>query len=227
MNQQPDKDPIVLSYLGLRRAVGVIGCYLPFALIFGKLFLQSRGLENSISSYYYTTMGDVFVGSMCAIGIFLMSCRGYDRRDAIAGHLACVFAVGVALFPTTPETDATFRTKVIGGVHLSCATLLFLTLAYFCLKLFTQTSKERPTRRKLQRNKVYTACGLIILACIALIAVCKATGIFETLKPTLEFESLAILAFGVAWLTKGEAILKDVEEPQPSSDAGKTIGAHA
>jgi hypothetical protein len=167
MNQQPDKDPIVLSYLGLRRAVGVIGCYLPFALIFGKLFLQSRGLENSISSYYYTTMGDVFVGSMCAIGIFLMSCRGYDRRDAIAGHLACVFAV------------------------------------------------------------VYTACGLIILACIALIAVCKATGIFETLKPTLEFESLAILAFGVAWLTKGEAILKDVEEPQPSSDAGKTIGAHA
>ena len=225
MNQQPD-DPVVLSYLGLRRAVGIIGCFLPFVLILGKLLLQSRGLEDSISSYYYTTMGDVFVGSMCAIGIFLMSCRGYDRRDAIAGHLACLFAVGVALYPTTPEIGATFRTKVIGAVHLSCATLLFLTLAYFCLKLFTQTSRDNPTRMKLQRNKVYSACGSIILACIGLIAICKVSGVVEKFKPTLVFESVAILAFGVAWLTKGEAILKDEEEPQPS-DAGKGIGAHA
>jgi hypothetical protein len=224
MNQiQPPKDPMVLSYLGLRRAVGIIGCYLPFVLIFGKLLLQSRGLEGSISSYYYTMMGDVFVGSMCAIGIFLMSCRGYDRRDTIAGHLACIFAVGVALFPTAPETGATPRATIIGGVHLICATLLFLTLAYFCLALFTQTSKENPTEQKIQRNRVYVVCGSIILLCIGTIAVCKLRGLWEAMKPTLWLESAAILAFGVAWLTKGEAILKD-EETQPLTMSASTKG---
>src|SRR2546423_1519045 len=85
----PD-NPFVISYLGLRKAVGIIGCCLPFVLILGA-FRQSHGFQPSLSSYYYTNMGDVFVGGLCAIGIFLMSCRGYDHRDALAGHLACLF----------------------------------------------------------------------------------------------------------------------------------------
>jgi hypothetical protein len=42
----------------------------------------------------------VLAGSLWAIGIFLMSYRGYQKRDEMAGRLACVFALGVALFPT-------------------------------------------------------------------------------------------------------------------------------
>lgn len=42
----------------------------------------------------YTGMRDVFVGALCAIAVFLRSYRGYDRRDHIAGNLACVFAAG-------------------------------------------------------------------------------------------------------------------------------------
>src|SRR6267378_5672793 len=92
---------LVLSYLGLRKAVGIIGSALPFVLAFGKMLLEGPGIQDSISGYYYTDMRNVFVGSLCAIGVFLMSCRGYDRKDEIAGYLACVFAIGVALFPTT------------------------------------------------------------------------------------------------------------------------------
>jgi hypothetical protein len=207
-------NPIVASYLGLRKAVGVIGCCLPFVLVLGAL-MKGYDLQGSISSYYYTNMGDVFVGSLCAIGIFLMSCKGYDQRDALAGHLAWLFAFGVAFFPTTPESGATVRDKIIGGTHLTCATLLFSTLAYFCLKLFTETSKPyAPTNRKLLRNALYKACGWIIITCIAFIAIFKSSGFLANLKPTLFLESIAILAFGFAWLTKGEAILKD-EEPKP------------
>jgi hypothetical protein len=216
MNQQSGpQNALVLSYLGLRKAVGIIGIALPFALAFGKMLLQGPGIQASISSYYYTDMRNVFVGSLCAIGIFLMSCRGYDRRDEIAGYLACVFAIGVALFPTTPAMGATAEEQVIGTLHLSFALLLFLTLAYFSIALFTKTSAGKtPTRRKQQRNIVYRVCGYTILGCILamfLVSIPAVRAAVERLSPVFWLESLAIFAFGVSWLTKGEAILKDQE----------------
>ena len=96
---------LVLSYLGLRKAIGIIGISLPFVLAIGKIIFDDPGIQPSISDYYYTIMGDVFVGSLCAMGVFLLSYRGYDKQDNIAGNLACVFAIGVALFPTTPALN--------------------------------------------------------------------------------------------------------------------------
>jgi len=216
MNQQSGPpDTRVLSYLGLRKAVGIIGFALPFVLAFGKMLLQGPGIQDSISGYYYTDLRNVLVGSLCAIGVFLMSCRGYDRKDEIAGRLACVFAIGVALFPTTPYLGATSRDKLIGILHLLFATLLFLTLAYFSLALFTKTALDKtPTRRKLQRNVVYRVCGYTILACIFLmvvVALPPVKTLVERLTPVFWLESVAIVAFGVSWLTKGETILKDQE----------------
>jgi hypothetical protein len=214
MNQQPGpQEPLVLSYLGLRKAVGMIGVALPFALAFGKLLLQGPGIQDSISGYYYTVMRNVFVGSLCAIGVFLMSCRGYDWKDEFAANLACVFAIGVALFPTTPYVGATSREEFIGKLHLSFAALLFLTFAYFSLALFTKTAPDKtPTRQKLQRNIVYRVCGYTVLACILLIAVVALTPVrylVGRLTPVFWLESAAIVAFGVSWLPKGETILKD------------------
>jgi hypothetical protein len=155
---------------------------------------------------------------MCAIGVFLMSYRGYERRDAIAGRFASLCAVGVALFPTSPLPVPTPDATLIGGVHLTFAALLFLTLAYFSLMLFTETDPYTPpTRQKLQRNVVYRASGYIMLACIALIAVAALPPIkamVEKLDPRFWLEAIAIVAFGISWLTKGEAILKDQETPR-------------
>ena len=213
MNQQTGPQDLVHSYLTLRKAVGIIGCALPFVLAFGKCLLQGPGIQSSISCYYYTDMRNVFVGSLCAIGVFLMSCRGYDRRDEIAGYIACIFAIGVALFPTTPSIGATSRDHLIGTVHLSFAALLFLTLAYFSIVLFTETDPhKKPTHQKLQRNAVYRICGYTILACIFFVVAVKLPPVrafVEPLTPVFWLESVAIVAFGVAWLIKGETILKD------------------
>src|SRR5258705_3648481 len=126
MNQQSGQGFLVLSYLDLRKAVGIMGLALPFVLAFGKILLQGPGIQSSVSGYYYTDMRNVFVGSLCAIGVFLMSTRGYDRKDEIAGILGCVFAVGVALFPTAPDVCATSQVRLVGWLHLSFAALLFL-----------------------------------------------------------------------------------------------------
>jgi hypothetical protein len=218
----PENSILVISYLGLRKAIGILGVALPFVLAFGQILLHALKIqsslhtpviESSISSYYYTDMRNIFVGSMCAIGVFLMSYRGYDWRDAIAGRFAFVCAIGVALFPTTPLPPATPDQKLIGGVHLTFAALLFLTLAYFSLMLFTETNPNKtPTRQKLKRNVVYRVSGYIMLACIALIAVAALPPIramVERFEPRFWLEAIAIVAFGVSWLTKGEAILKD------------------
>lgn len=204
-------DSLVLSYMSLRRAVGLIGIALPFVLAIGTLLLEGSGLRGSVSSYYYTSMGDVFVGSMCAIAVFLMSYRGYERRDDLAGSLACVFALGVALFPTSPEVNAMPRDKLVGALHLFFAAGFLLTLAYFSLALF-RLMAPNPTPEKLQRNKVYTACGYTILACVALCAVVKllpGNALLLRFSPLFWLEAVAVVAFGVSWLTKGEAILAD------------------
>ena len=202
--------PLVLSYLGMRKAVGIIGVALPFALALGNMIrLERYDIEGSISYYYYTDMRNVFVGSLCAIAVFLMSTRGYDRRDAIAGRLACIFAIGVAFFRTSPAEQV----DLIGAVHLTFAGLFFLTLAYFCLRLFTETApSEKPTPQKRKRNTVYRICGYTILASIATLGILRlaAPNFLEgPFKPVFVFESTAVIAFGLAWLVKGETILKD------------------
>jgi hypothetical protein len=169
-------------------------------------------------------MRDVFVGALCATGVFLLSYRGYDRADNIAGDLACVFVVGVALFPTAPAAGASAIQTFIGHVHLTLASAYFLTLAYFSLALFRKTNPNgRMTERKKQRNVVYTVCGYTILVCLALIVVCdvffKHTAL-QAIDPVFWLESAAVLAFGTSWLTKGEAILADVAHRRRSGNTG-------
>jgi hypothetical protein len=181
-------------------------------------------IESSISAYYYTGMGNVFIGLLCAIGVFHLATEGYDFADRIAGRLACIFAFGVAWFPTTPELKwpavPTHAQNTIGNLHYTFAALLFFILAFFCICQFTQTADVMTrTRRKKERNAVYYWCGGTILGCIAVIGtvkIFKHFGIMVSFRDWLDgwkwnfwFESLALFAFGAAFLIKGEFILKD------------------
>ena len=214
-NRLGNEISLVFSYLALRKTIGLLGIAFPFVLSLGALILFQTGIQSSISSYYHTGMRDVFVGTLCVIGFFLLSYKGYERSDDIAGDLGCVFAVGVALFPTTPDGATASGARLIGYVHLASAALFFLTLIYFSLFLFTKTDPNKsPSRRKLQRNKVYKACGYTMGICILLIAIYSflpgtMASLLEAYKPVYWLEALAVFAFGISWFTKGEAILKD------------------
>jgi hypothetical protein len=207
------KDPVVLSYLALRKAVGGVALGLPFVLAIPWWFIKNH-IASSISGYYYTGMRNLFVGSLCAISMFMLSCRGYDLKDEIAGVFSALCALGVAFFPTSPDCCATQRQIDIGWVHYTFAALLFSTLAYFCLVLFRMTAHNKHvTPQKRQRNQVYTACGCVIIASILLIIVLKkifnVKHLIGNLDPIFCFESTALIAFGIAWLVKGETFLKD------------------
>jgi len=208
------KDPIVLSYLALRKAVGIVAVALPFILSIPWWLLRGHLLQSSISGYYYTDMRNLFVGSLCAISMFMLCCRGYDRKDEIAGILGAICALGVAFFPTTPDCGATPSQHEVGIVHYAFAATLFLILSYFCLVLFKMTAADRQvTRKKVQRNLVYTICGSAILASmLALVVfnlVLKVKYLAGNLDTTFCFETTSLIAFGIAWLVKGETFLKD------------------
>ena len=217
MNERLEREnALVFSYLTLRKTIGLLGISFPFVLYLGAVMFFQTGIQNSISNYYHTGMGDVFVGTLCAIGFFLLSYKGYERADNVAGVLGCIFAVGVALFPITPENPASGDARFIGYVHFAFAALFFLTLIYFSLFLFTKTDPSlQTTGRKLQRNKVYKICGYTMSLCIVLVVIYyllpdAVASPIKVYKPVFWLEAIAVVAFGISWLTKGEAILKDV-----------------
>ncbi|RZT87682.1 hypothetical protein EV383_4608 [Pseudonocardia sediminis] len=200
----------VLSYIGLRRSVGIIGIALPFVLAIGNLLLTGEGLRSSISSYYYTGMRDVFVGSLCAVGVFLF-CYRYEQPDDRLGNLAGVAAIGVALFPTRPEGTVSTAQTVVGWLHLAFAVAFFASLAWFCLVLFTRDDGA-PTARKSMRNAVYRTCGIVIVVCLVLAAVNAAfvpDEIATAWHVLFWLEAAAIVAFGIAWFVKGDTVLRD------------------
>ncbi|SES39765.1 DUF998 domain-containing protein [Actinokineospora terrae] len=200
---------LVHSYLFLRRAIGVIGLGLPVVLIVGNLVLGD-GMRVSISGYYYSEVRDLMVGAMCAVGVFLFSYRGYEPIDNIVSNVAAAAAVGIAIFPTAPAHP-------MGGdgfvslLHLVSSVVFFLSLAYFSLVLFRRSDDPTPTPAKRARNRVYLACGVVMLVCLGSLA--ASIWLFDaataSTRPALWLESIAIVAFGVSWLTKGEAILSD------------------
>jgi hypothetical protein len=215
------ENPQVISYLTLRRALGILGISFPVVLAVGSLlFCNCTEIQSSISSYYHTDMRDIFVGTLCTLALFLFAYKGYDRRDAIAGNLGCLFALGVAFFPTsvsessTPCIPEAFSNNMVSSIHFISAGLLFIVLSYFSIVLFTKGSKN-PTGRKLKRNRLYWICGYTMLGCIVLIAVYfmlleKRYPVLQDLDPVFWLESIALWAFGLSWLTKGKALLNDL-----------------
>lgn len=217
-----DNHTFVISYLNLRLGLGFVGFFLPIVLVVGTWSLADcTQLQPSISHYYYTIMGDYFVGSLCAVAMFLFFYKGVDKQDGVIANLAAVFALLVAFFPTNPSAYSicqyisTNKTISLNIVHYSAAALLFASFAYFSIFLFTKTdpTKEMTDHKKI-RNRIYITCGIIIIVCIMLIAVYNFVGNLETTfakyKPTLVLESIALFSFGTSWITKGEMILKDV-----------------
>lgn len=219
-----EDNPYVLSYLALRQAVGYIALLLPWVVYFGANINHTLRWRDSISGYYYTDMRNILVGSLCAIAMFQMACRGYKNDyghlDMIASWLSSIFALGVALFPTRPKpgdwTCANDPTRILlGKLHVTCAVLLFCTLAFFCLYLFRLSNSASPTRRKFVRNRIFTICGCGIVGSMLLILFARK----YLAHAYFIGETGALTFFGIAWLVKGQALLKD--KPQPRAEIVK------
>jgi hypothetical protein len=153
--QSTEGRELAVSYLFLRRAVGWIAILLPIVLLAGNLISSAASPPESISGYYYTDMRNIFVGSLCALGVFLVAYNGYDDVDQWVTTIAGLGAIGVAFCPTKPAVCvagavtcpapsvrqlATHQT-VVGDIHLGFALLAFVMLGLMALRF----AKTGPT----------------------------------------------------------------------------------
>ena len=223
---RPSSEESAYRFLG--GAIGLIGIALPFVLVIGLIIFRGPEFKTSLSAYYYGPMGSVFVGSLCAIAVFLLSYRDY-RADTIADDIAStlggLFLLGVALFPT-PRTAHAINPWV-GRLHFTFAALFFITMAYFCFCQFTKSpaAKHGMLQGKGLRNLIYVSCGVIILGCIALLGLNAlfADGSYwgkglQNVRVVTVLESIAIVAFGFSWLVKGGLIFADKSEAPRSQN---------
>ena len=217
-----DDAELVLSYKGLRKAIGILGVLLPCVLLVSLIWVNDHKLPGSISAFYYTPMRGYFVGTLCALGVFLFSYR-YAPRDNWLSSLAAALVVFVALCPTAEHDQP--RTGW-NNAHLVAAGLFFVILGFMSYTLFTKKPGQKidwglhpwPTAtREDKRDVISRTCGLLIAGALiaALInAITKGHYLFWC-------EAVAVWAFSLSWLVKGDLFpfLRDSGPPPESPRA--------
>ncbi|MCO6498510.1 MAG: hypothetical protein J5I50_12705 [Chitinophagaceae bacterium] len=234
----------LISYKTLRQLIGVLGILLPFlcwgvnvlinrlGLLTNPLFIDKSqtlpykagtDLKDSISFFYYTTSGPLYVGILVTVAIFLFCYFGYpmnktddrfawltDRR--VATFAACC-ALGLVIFPTNSVQKITDNIHIfvvgplIGRIHLVFAALFFISMAVMSIINF-----RRMPGKKLLNNRegiLYLVCGWGIILCLLLLVVYGLSADGDKWlwgKPVYVLEVLMVGFFGTAWLVKGKSV---------------------
>jgi len=213
MNAAASHPPRELSQQGHRRLIGVLGLLLPGLLYLLAGLRPTAGLKpwsllDSLSAYYYTGAVGVFTGVLFALALFLLTYPGYHGvlADRLLGWLGGSAALGVALFPTTaPGTlpEPTWWAPWVRTVHYLSAVLLFVAFILFAIWLFRKSDiprrRDRPPDKRW-RDDICLGCGLVMIGAVLWAASSLITG-----RPIFVPEAIAIVAFAVSWLVKGEA----------------------
>jgi hypothetical protein len=236
---------LVIHYLTLRQILGWMGLLLPIVLFTGSAVLYESGPEASISNYFYTTLRDVFIVTLCAVSLFLLAYKGYGKADLWVSNIAGIFGLIAAFVHTNPKPGINYvkqwlvrpelennefvqvsmdcvqkpyesipvpQHHILGVIHLVCAAIFFLCLAYIAYFEFTKSTGPL-TPQKIWRNRIYKFCGAGMLVCILALVPCfvsdELQAWYNAHKLIFWGESIALILFGTSWLIKGEFVLKD------------------
>ena len=211
--QPPTGDiPVDLSQRLHRLLIGFLGFFLPVLLYLVAGLRPTTGLAPwellpSVSAYYYTGASGFFVGVLFALSLFLFAYPGYKGvlADQLVACLGGVGALGVCLFPTAaPEggSEPSWWTPELRTIHYVSAVLLFSAFILFSVWLFRKSNIPNPQDRPLEkrtRDAVCLGCGMVMIG-----AVLWTASSFFTHSPIFWPEAIAIVAFAISWLVKGE-----------------------
>jgi len=243
MSQTDPHQSLVVSYLTMRKAIGWLGMLLPFVLLIGNGCINGLDILNSerwiykqapcyvkytadplykssISHYYYSTVGELFTGTLCAVALFMFCYKGHPKRHGEWGpseghmtNLAAFFALGVVIFPTSSDGCISdnirtyLSTSFTGYIHFTFAALFFIALALLSMVYFRR-SEQLQDFGKGKNDNFYLGCGITMLVCLTIIFIYAkfVEGRIEWLDKfpiIFIFEAVALIAFGLSWLTKG------------------------
>ena len=214
---------------------------------------QRGGFLGSISESYYTLMRDVFVGTLCIEAFFLYAYRGYNAfEDRFFNGLAFLSVV-IALFSMNskpvvaggvdappschysitmdPTCLIVLNDRVLmshheafGWIHIIAAAILFASLGYVSICLFTKTDCTEPGPEKRRRNTIYRASGIAIWSALALYGLFLAAQSLASGASWVRMlddwpllfvgETVCLFAFGFSWLVKGDGVYGLSDSPE-------------
>ena len=148
------------------------------------------------------------MGSLCVIGVFLITYQGKGQLDAWLSTLAGFAALGIAFFPTA-DVNSNSVSHLNAQLHFVSAGVFFSLLAIFCLFLFPNAPRfmtfDQRDQYACRRDRVYRGCGYTIVVCLLLIGLVRLMPHwFASFKPVFILEWLALAAFGVSWIVAGK-----------------------
>lgn len=196
-----------IDTIRLRLALGWLGMLLAWIVcvlcaIFGCVSGDYLFPDSISATYYYAPTITPFMIILGSAGILLICYKGYTLFDDIINTLTGIFALNICLFPCyngSYDKVGTFQLPVetSGWIHNISAALFFILLAYNVLFLFTKSSGEK-TRNKKIRNIIYYICGTGMLVTLL------GLFIFSGHAVTWWVEAIALMFFGIAFLTKAD-----------------------
>ena len=210
-----EKTLYLRSYLLMRAMVGAIGVVLPFLLVLGDrlLFSGKPFPRDSLSVYYYSGVRDLFVGTLSATAIFLVTYKVIERNlDNTLSIVAGLAALSVAMFPTGRPTKDVALSPLqdrlgegfVQAIHFGAAGVFIGSLAFLCV-CFGIREGKRPAKPKHRspafwRGYHWGCAGVIGLA-LAVHRRGRAGGWTE--EGVAHRRSFSVWAFGASWLMKG------------------------
>jgi hypothetical protein len=168
--------------------------------------IENKYFPQSISATYYAVSCITpFMIILGAAGLLLLTYNGYNKQDRIVCSIAGIMGLCVCIFPcsaTTADYVGTFMlpTEVSGWIHNISAVIFFALLAYNSYFLFTKSAGEM-TDNKRRRNIIFKVCGIGMLASFVLLIPFL---ILDVRVGMWIVEAIALLFFGVSWLTKSQ-----------------------
>ncbi len=194
------------------------GVFIAALVFIGTFLLAYRG-ESARESRLATMAG------FCAISVALFPTngRGCEEKDfsgrALADFIGGAGDAFVTVVNTTKEISGLKENpffELFSGaeiIHGVSAALLFAFLAWYSFFVFTRVidkvhldDDRNLTPQKRNRNRIYRASGIVIVVSMAAIVI----GHFffgdwwNLYNLTFWFESIALWAFGVSWMVKGQ-----------------------
>lgn len=216
-----DSESIVLSYLGIKKIIGLIGLALP-AILWGITLLQQEQILPTISNYYYTKLFVFFTGLLIVLGIFLITSHSKDkweRRLCVASGLSAIL---IALIPTNVlskyiidensvlcanELVPSFHRytdqvqEEVSNGHLIAAFIFFVTIIILT-KIF-HIQERNCKGSNVQKYFLLFLALLIVFIILLLLIICREIFGFYLGNIVFYLESIMLILFGVTWLIRG------------------------
>ncbi len=163
------------TYRYLRLGMLVVVASLAAGIVLNVV--ASGQLRTSISAYYYSPVGAIFVGGLLAIGVSMIVIKGRNAAEDFLLNMAGMLALVVAVVPTTDRGDneSTLLPEVADAAMQSFGAVLIGGFVAFAIGTVVLSLDQRSTALATRRSDLIARLLLLVTTFVILLGCVTAT----------------------------------------------------